>query len=240
MEWQDTGIVLSARRHGEGSIILNLLTAAHGRHAGLVKGGASRRSRGIYEPGNFLSATWRARLPEHLGSYTAELVAGNAALLMDDPLKLAALTSALSLCDTGLPENHAYPAIYDGLLILIESLKESEASWPTVYVKWELGLLGELGFGLDLSCCAATGVTDNLTYVSPKSARAVSEDAAAPYIDKLIPLPPFLLNPGTLASPDEVLQGLNLTAFFLERHVFPHKDHSLPDARRRLMERLRT
>ncbi|MBL6945241.1 MAG: DNA repair protein RecO [Rhodospirillales bacterium] len=236
MEWVDQGIVLSARRHGETSAIVTLLTRRFGRHAGLVRGGAGKRLRGILQPGNTVQARWRARLPEHLGSMMCELTHSYAATVMDDADRLAALSSACALAEAALPEREAHEAVYDGLLVLLQAIEDD--TWPTVYVHWEIGLLGELGFGLDLSECAATGRNDQLAYVSPKSGRAVSLAAGEAYKNKLLPLPAFLVSSQGKGSAQDVADGLRLSGYFLERHVFTHRDQGLPAARRRLAARL--
>lgn len=238
MEWTDDGIVLSLRRHGESAAIVTLLTREHGRHSGLVRGAMGKSARGIYQPGNRLRATWRARLAEHLGTLQCELVTPHAAAVMADADRLACLTAACAVAEDSLAEHEAHPAAFEGLEILLQSLNGED--WPTVYVKWEVGLLSELGFGLDLSACAATGVTEDLVHVSPKSGRAVSREAGLPYRDRLLPLPVFLLEAGTAGDPDAVLQGLKLTQHFLESHVFVHRREShQPPARQRLIERLK-
>ncbi len=240
MEWNDEGIVLAGRRHGEAALVVSLLTRDHGRHAGLVHGGGSRRARGTYQPGNRVSAHWRARLEAHLGTYRCELVAGEAARFLDDPVRLAALASACALIEAGLPERAPHSALYQVTLALIEALPG--ADWGRVYVAWEVALLSELGFGLDLSACAATGATEDLAYVSPKSGRAVSLAAGAPWHDRLLPLPRFLVAPTGPAEPGEgpeILAGLRLTGHFLEVHLFGAANRDLPAARRRLAERLR-
>ncbi len=238
MEWTDEGIVLSARGHGESSAIATLLTLRHGRHAGLVRGGAGKRKRGVLQPGNRVVARWRARLSEHLGELSCELTEAVAAPLFGDPLKLAGLAAACAVCEAVLPERQPHTAVYNGLTILLAALS-GDKQWPSVYVKWELGLLGELGFGLDLSRCAATGSNDQLAYVSPKSGRAVSISAAEPYLDKLLPLPAFLIAEGASGSAGEVADGLRLTGYFLGRHVFAHHRRPPPAARLRLVQRLR-
>lgn len=239
MEWIDDGIVLSARKHGESSAIVTLLTRQHGRHAGLVRGGTGKRLRGILQPGNSVQASWRGRLAEHLGTYTIDAGHAYAAAALSDPLRLAALTSAAALAETALPEREPHPAIYEGLEVLLANLEHDDV-WPIIYIKWELGLLSELGFGLDLNACAATGSIDDLTYVSPKSGRAVSTDAAQPYKDRLLPLPTFLTTSGLGGNSQEIRQGLKLTGHFLEHHVFAHRDANLPAARRRLADRFRS
>jgi DNA repair protein RecO (recombination protein O) len=239
IEWSDDGIVLSARRHGESGAIVSLLTRAHGRHAGLVLGGAGRRARGVYEPGNRVAATWRARLSEHLGHYACELAESRAAALLDDALRLAALSSAAAILDAALPEREPHERLYDSLDDLVARLCDLSASWPALYVRFELDLLTDLGFGLDLSRCAATGRSDDLAYVSPKTGRAVSSAAAEPYRDRLLTLPSFLRNgaPSQPVPRADILAGLSLTGFFLEQHVFAHQPvHTLlPPARERLV-----
>ncbi len=245
IEWSDDGIVLSARRHGESAAIVSLLTRAHGRHAGLVLGGAGRRARGVYEPGNRVAATWRARLSEHLGHFACELAESRAAALLDDALRLAALTSATALLDAALPEREPHERLFDSLDALVAQLCDASTapSWPARYVRFELDLLTELGFGLDLSRCAATGQSDDLAYVSPKTGRAVSTTAGEPYRDRLLSLPSFLTRPAVRngISPADILNGLRLTGFFLEQHVFAHQPTSnagrsaLPAPRDRLI-----
>lgn len=242
MEWSEDGIVLSARKHGESAAIVQLLTRDHGRHAGLVRGGAGRKARGIYQPGNRVAAIWRARLAEHLGNYSCELLASLAAGLLDDPVRLAGLASACALTETVLPEREPHPAVHDGLAALLADLDDAAgdgaAAWAQTYVRWELTLLAELGYGLDLSACAATGRNDELAWVSPKSGRAVSLSAGEPYRDRLLPLPSFLLDGGE-AGPGEIEQGLALTGHFFARHVFAPHGRRLPAARTRLAARLR-
>jgi len=239
MDWTDRGIVLSARKHGETSLIVQLLTERHGRHAGLVRGGASSRARGLYQPGNLLSAHWRARLSEHLGNYSCEMITGSAAALLDNGGKLAALSAAAALAETALPEREPHTDVFESVSALIAALgaAASAADWAPAYVRFEVGLLTSLGFGLDLERCAATGTNDNLAFVSPKTGRAVSLSAGEAWRDKLLALPPFLLA-ATKPGPGEVGLGLALTGYFLERHVFAPQDKRLPAARVRLGERL--
>ena len=247
IEWSDDGIVLSARRHGESAAIVSLLTRAHGRHAGIVLGGAGRRARGVYEPGNRVAAVWRARLSEHLGHYACELAESRAAALLDDAVRLAALSSAAALLDAALPEREPHARLYDSLDGLVARLCDPSASWSALYVRFELDLLTDLGFGLDLSRCAATGQSDDLAYVSPKTGRAVSAAAGAAYADLLLRLPRFLkgsAQEGLAASRVDIAAGLKLTGFFLERHVFsqhaadPNPKGGIPAARDRLVVRL--
>jgi len=235
MDWQDEGIVLSARPYGEDALVLHLLTRAHGRHAGMVRGGQSRRTRGLYEPGSRLYVSWRARLADQLGNYACEPVGGTgAALLLDRPGPLAALASVLALAERALPEREAHGAVYDGLLALIEALAEDH--WGEATVAWELALLRDLGFGLDLSSCAATGRNDQLAYVSPKSGRAVSLSAGEAWRERLLPLPAFLVG-GEAGGEAAICEGLRLTGFFLERDVFGPHHQPLPPARERLYAR---
>lgn len=241
MEWRDHGIVLGARRHGETSLVVSLLTAGHGRHAGLVKGGAGKSARGTYQPGNLVSCIWKARLEDHLGLYACELLDANAAALLHDAGRLAALTAACAVVDAAVAEREPHPALYDATLALLTALRVPEAPpWAETYVRWELVLLAEMGFGLDLASCAATGEAEDLIWVSPKSGRAVSAGAGAPYAAKLLPLPPFLRPDGedAPATVDEVRQGLRLTGYFLDHHVFAPRQRRLPAARDRLVERL--
>lgn len=238
MNWSDEGYVLSVRRHGEASAIVNLLTPNHGRHAGLVRGGMGRRLRGVLQPGNQVSANWRGRLAEHLGSYTVEGLRDHAAGLLSDGDRLAGLTSAAAVTEAALPEREPHLAIHDGFAALLSALG-GESAWAAVYVRFELGLLAELGFGLDLSQCAVTGSAEDLAYVSPRSARAVSRGAAGPYKERLLTLPGFLL-PGAREMPAtaDILDGLKLTGYFLASQVFAPHNKPLPAARDRLIERL--
>ena len=237
LDWTDDGIVLSARKHGETSAILTLLTHGHGRHLGLVRGGAGKRARGMLQPGNRLHARWRARLADHLGTYTCETTDAAAAGLLKDKRRLAALSAACAITESTLPEREPHPQVFDGLIGLIRALADDD--WPIAYVKWELALLAELGFGLDLSVCAATGQNDQLAYVSPKSGRAVSLAAGQPYKRSLLPLPAFLLAGGPPGGPQDIADGLKLTGYFLERNVYRHMDRGLPPARARLAARLK-
>ena len=239
MEWNDDGIVLASRPHGESSAVVQLLTRIHGRHAGLVRGGASRRGRHVVEPGTLVSATWRARLAEHLGHLALDPSRHVGARLLDEPMRLAALSATCALAAAALPEREPHVGAFDGMLALLETLEADDdgALWPAVYVRWELGLLGELGFGLDLARCAATGRGDDLAFVSPRTGRAVSRDAGAPYADKLLVLPPFLCG-GSEAGPEAVGQGLAITGHFLARHVFAALNQPLPPARERLVDLL--
>jgi len=238
MEWSDAGIVLSARPHGEGHAVVEIFTARHGRHAGLVYGGSGRRRRAAVEIGNTVKAEWRGRVAENLGVFTLEVEEARAARLLDDPLALAGLASACAVLRGALAEREAAPGVYAATSVLLGALDDPDI-WPALYVKWELGLLQEAGFGLDLTRCAATGRRDDLTHVSPRSGGAVCAEAAEPYLDRLLPLPGFLLAAQAgEASPSAVLQGLSLTGHFLERRIFWPAGGDLPEPRKRLAERL--
>lgn len=235
IEWQDEAIVLRATPHGETAVVVSLLTRAHGRHMGLVSGGQSRSKQAMLQPGQMVQAMWRSRLSDQLGTYTLESSDAYPALVLDDAAALAGLSSACAVADAALPEREPHPAIYEGLSALLETF--SSAAWPYAYVRWELGLLSELGYGINLSACAVTGVVDDLTHVSPKTGRAVCRSVAEPYRDKLLELPGFLTGRGEI-SPDSLQQGLRLTGFFLEKCAFAVHHAPLPAARARLVERL--
>ena len=239
MEWRDRGIVLGLKRLGEYDVILDTLTAEHGRHSGLVKGGVSRKYRGVLQPGNELDLVWRARLESHLGTFSLEPGRMRSALLLGLPDRLGALSAACALAAVALPEREGHGPVYHGLQALLDALEAEDDHWGAVMVRWELGLLEALGFGLDLSACAATGVNEHLIYVSPKSGAAVSAEAGAPYRDKLLPLPAFLGGRNVEAhGPADVLAGLALTGYFLERHVLAPHGAGLPAARARLVATL--
>lgn len=239
MHWRDEGIVLSARRFSESAAIVNLLTREHGRHAGLLQGGGGSKGRAILQPGNAVSAQWRARLSEQLGNFQLELTSGLTALLFDDVLRLAALDAACALADAALPEREPHPGAFAGMARLRELLAAGRGGWAAEYVRFELDLLAELGFGLDLETCAATGSRENLHFVSPKSGRAVSAAAAEPFRDKLLALPEFLrATDARPAALGDVLAGLALTGWFLDAWVLQPHGAALPAARARLVERL--
>ena len=230
MDWMDDGIVLGSRKYGENNAIVTLFTRKHGRHLGIVHGG--RRVRGIYQPGNLVSTRWRARLSEHLGTFVCELNQSFAGTILDDSLRLAALISACAVANVTLPEREPHGAAYQGLLDFLGTLMTP--NWLCTYVRWELLLLKELGYGLDLAACAATGSKENLLYVSPKSGRAVSERAGAPYEDRLLPLPAFLLYDAPWDK-NAIQDGLRLTGYFLDRHVFTTRKEGEPSARSRFL-----
>jgi DNA repair protein RecO (recombination protein O) len=233
MDWSDEGIFLSAKPLGEANAIAEIFTLGHGRHLGLVRGGRSRRMRPLLQPGNLLRVTWRARLSEHLGGFNVELIEAHAARVLDDKLALAAIGSLAGLARL-LPERDPHPSLHAATLHILRSLDAPDA-WPADLVRWELQLLQELGFGLDLSECAATGADRDLAYVSPRSGRAVSRDAGEPYGGKLLALPTFLLDETAPASASDIVAGLALTGYFLERDVLAPHGLRLPQARERLV-----
>lgn len=238
MEWSDEGVVLSVRPHGETAAVLELFTRGHGRHLGLVHGGRSRKLRPILQTGNHVDATWKARIADNLGHFTVELRKGFAALLMEDAAALAAMTSMAELARL-LPERDPHPNLFEITQFVLGFL-DDRAVWPALVVRWELALLDELGFGLDLASCAATGKSTDLVYVSPKSGRAVSSEAGEPYKDRLLDLPVFLRGgTGGAVSWEDVNAGFALTGHFLEARVFTPRDMKMPDARSRLLSYLR-
>lgn len=238
MDWTDDALILALRPHGENAIILEALTRAHGRHLGLVHGGASARRRAAAQPGNRVRLTWRARLSEHLGVYTVELARARAHEMFDRRAALVGLNALAAVANAVLPEREPHAAAFEGADALIDAIAEHEfEDWAPLFVRWELGLLDELGFGLDLSQCAATGASDDLIYVSPWSGRAVSATGGAQYKERLLPLPAFLLGQQAGEPTDaDLAHGLALTAHFLEQSVLaPHRKR-LPEARLRLAD----
>ncbi|MDX2202002.1 MAG: DNA repair protein RecO [Hyphomicrobiaceae bacterium] len=239
MEWSDEGVILSVRPHGETGAVAEVLTRQHGRHLGLVHGGRSRKLRPILQTGNHVDVTWKARLADSLGHFGLELRTPNAARVMEDALALSALTCMAELARL-LPERDPHPNLYEVTQFVLGFLDEPEM-WPALYVRWELALLDELGFGLDLSACAATGATSDLVYVSPKSGRAVSAAAGEPYKERLLALPQFLrAGAGAAVTAADVTAGLELTGHFLEVRVTRPRDLELPEARARLKAALRS
>lgn len=235
MEWTDEAIVIASRTHGETASVTTVLSREHGRHAGLVRGGAGKRARGALQPGNRVQVTWKARLTEQLGTFTWEMRAADGTRWLHDGARLAAISSACALIEVGLPEREAHPESYAALADLMDRIGSD--GWASDYVRWELGLLTQLGYGLDLTSCAATGRNDDLAFVSPRTGRAVSLSAGEPYRDKLLAMPAFLAldSAGTKA---EVVTGLALTGYFLDRWVFAAIGKALPPARARLVAAL--
>lgn len=234
MQWSDEGVVLSVRPHGETAAVVELWTRAHGRHLGLVHGGRSRRLRPILQIGNHVDATWKARLGDHLGHFALELRRGFAAEVMENGAGLAALSTMTSLTRL-LPERDPHPNLYEITLFVLGFLND-QTVWPALLVRWELGLLEELGFGLDLGKCAATGSNDHLIYVSPKTGRAASASAGEPYAKRLLKLPQFLTRHRSGAvTNDDVLAGFALTGHFLQARVLKPREAPMPDARARML-----
>jgi DNA repair protein RecO (recombination protein O) len=230
MQWADEGIVLGRKRHGEANAVLELMTRDHGRHLGLVRGGTGSRLRPVLQPGNRVSVVWQARLDEHLGHYSVEALDARAASLLAIPHALYGLTHLAALCRL-LPERDPHPRLHTALADLLELLPHSRPA-ATGLVRFELQLLSELGFGLDLASCAASGAHLDLAYVSPRSGRAVSRQAGEPWKDRLLALPAFLLEPCPEgASDDDILAGFALTGFFLTRYVLDPRGLKLADAR---------
>jgi DNA repair protein RecO (recombination protein O) len=228
MEWRDEGVVIGVRGHGETSAIAEILTAEHGRCLGMVRGGRSRQMRPVLQPGNLVMVTWRARLEDHLGVFQLEPLALKAGFILSYPFRLAGLSTLMALAQM-LPEREPHPRLYHAAHVVLSAI-EDDAVWPALLVRWEMGLLDELGFGLDLAKCAATGGVEELHYVSPRTGRAVSREAGQPYQDRLFSLPGFLRGDGDILLGD-VLAGLKLTGYFLERHVFGPRAIAMPQAR---------
>jgi len=240
MDWRDEGIVISVRRHGESAAVVDLFTAVHGRHSAVVRGGGGRRMAPLLQPGARLAVEWSARLEEHLGHFRVDPVGAPIAAIMADRAALAGLGSVAALIAVTLPERDAHPALYGATRDLVAALGVAP-DWPARYACWELALLAELGFGLDLASCAATGAVDGLAFVSPRSGRAVSAAAGAPWAGRLLPLPAFLRE-GWSAPPDarSVAEALALTGHFLETRVAPGlRRETLPAARARAVEAIR-
>lgn len=234
IEWRDQGAVIAARPHGETSVIVEMFTPAHGRHAGVVRGGASRKMAATLQPGAQVDATWKARLDDHLGAFTIEPLRSRAAQVMQDRLALAGLNAVCALLSMVLPERETHEPLYHRTIALLDLLGQTDI-WPLAYLQWEMALLDELGFGLDLSACAATGVNEDLCYVSPKSGRAVSAQGAGEWADRLLPLPDVMKGTGN-ADTSEIVAGLRTTGHFIEHRLISSLgDRPVPAARGRLV-----
>lgn len=239
MEFQSQGFITSVRPHGDASAVVSVLTPDKGRYCGYVKGAMAKKYRGVLDSGNAVEFRWFSRLEDNLGSMTVELIKPHASDYMDDAVKLSALQSICAMIDMCLPERENHPAVYEGMRVFIDHL-DSDV-WAETYVFLEMALLKELGFGLDLLACAATGQidgtgNDQLAYISPKTGRAVSLSAGEPYKDKLLPLPPFLIG---RASDDrkDILDGLEVMEYFFTHRVFSQTYQVMPDARLRFIQR---
>lgn len=236
MDWREEGLLLASRRHGENAAIVEVFTETHGRHAGIVRGGSSRKMAPVLQPGTQVDVTWRARLEEHLGSFTVEPVQSRAAVLMGDRRTLAGLNALTGLLVFALPERQPHAALYHQTLTVLDMMEGDH--WPLAYLRWELSLLEELGFGLDLSACAVTGSAEGLTYISPKSGRAVAKGSAGQWSDILLPLSPALLGRGD-GSARDIQDGLRATGYFLRMWLAPALGNKpLPEARGRLVDAL--
>ena len=235
MEWREEGIVLGVRRQGETSAVAEIMTRARGRHLGLVRGGRSRKLQPVLQPGNQVEATWRARLDEHLGFMTVEPVQLRAAHLMESAIGLHGI-QLLAAHIRLLPERDAHPRLYDAIQTIVAHLEEPLLAGALI-LRFEVMLLEDLGFGLDLETCAASGRRDDLVYVSPKSGRAVSREAGEPWKDRLLPLPGFLVGADETLDGDSLIQGFRMTRFFLARHVWEPRAIDEPVSRNGAIER---
>ncbi len=235
IEWRDDGILLSVRPHGETSAIVEAFAHDHGRHAGIVLGGVSRRMRPFLQPGVLVTLAWRARLDDHLGHFIVEPLRNRAATALHDRLSLAGIGAVTALLTAVLPERAAHPALYDRTNALLDLLGQPDV-WPLAYLQWELALLDEMGFGLDLSVCTVTGAREGLAYVSPRTGRAVSEAGAGAWASRLMALPPVLRGEGEADAP-AIRAGLAVTGHFIAERLIPEGRDS-PAARERLISAL--
>ncbi|GAM99492.1 DNA recombination and repair protein RecO [alpha proteobacterium U9-1i] len=236
MEWVDDAVVLGARHFGEGKLVVEVFSRAHGRFGGVVHAG--RKTLPIVQAGNIVHAGWKARLADQLGFFQPiEMLEPHATKLLNDPIALAGLSSAVSLIRGAAPERQAYPQLYDALIVLLEAMPQNEI-WPALYTRFELGLLAALGYGLDLTRCAVTGETEGLAWVSPRTGRAATFEAGAPHADVLLRLPPFLLDADAELAEGDIADAFALAGYFLERRLFDQKGEGMPETRRRLIERL--
>ena len=230
MEWTDEGTIIGLKAHGESAVILEAMTREHGRHLGLVRGGRSAKAQASLQPGNNVSLTWRARLDEHLGEFRIEPLELRAGRLMETATAVYGVQAMAALLRF-LPERDPHPHLYEALSVILDHLHEP-ADAGELFVRFELAVLNDLGFGLDLLECVATGSREDLCYVSPKSGRAVSREAGAPFADRMLALPAFLGDESRHAADAEALaDGFRLTAFFLNRHVCEPRGLDLASAR---------
>jgi DNA repair protein RecO (recombination protein O) len=237
MEWDAPAIILDVRPYSEGDAVATVMTEQHGLHRGLARGGASRGKAGTWQPGNMVQVRWTARLSDQLGSFAGELIHAGAANAMQEALSLSMLTSVCAVAEGALPEREPLPRVFAGLLRLIPRLPLGEDAL-TELVEWEMVVLSDLGYGLDLSTCAVTGRTEGLAYVSPKTGRAVTREGAGEWAARLLPLPGFLVGTAAVADAEAWRDGLRLTGHFLARDAFGHQHRPLPQARRMLYDRL--
>lgn len=234
MEWQAPAIILDVRPYNDADALVMVMTQSHGPHRGLVRGGLSRRHASLWQPGNLIEARWIGRLAEGLGTLSAELVHPAAAIVLDDALRLATLSSACAIAQGALPEREPHPIVFGGLVGLVADLATDPAPLETL-IRWEASLLAELGYGLDLETCAVTGATTGLAFVSPRSGRAVSSAAAGAWAERLLPMPAFIN--GGASDPTAWRDGLRLTGHFLARDPFGLQHRPLPPARLMLYDR---
>ena len=235
IEWRDEAALLAVRPFGETSVIIEVFSQSHGLHAGVVRGGTSRKLSGVLQPGAQVMVTWKARLDSHLGSFTVEPLRSRSANAMQDRISLAGLNAVCALLVMVLPEREDHPALYTRTVALLDLLGQGEV-WPLAYLRWEQALLEEMGFGLDLTRCAVTGTDTALAFISPKTGRAVSRDGAGDWADRLLPLPPVLRGAGEAGNP-EIAQALAVTGYFIEHRLIRSLgDRAVPAARQRLVE----
>ncbi len=236
-EWNDTGLILSVRPHAETAAIVNVLTADHGRHAGLVRGGQSSKMRGLLQPGNLVDVHWRARLEEHLGAMSFDIIKPYASTVLDDPFRLAGLASVCAIMEATLPEREPARGVYDATDLVVQMITDLDAGdhWLGGYIRWEIGMLGVAGYALGLEKCGVTGATSDLRYVSPRTGVAVTAAGAGIHAPRLLPLPSFLGGVGEKTLEEDLLDGMELTGHFLEKKVFGLQHQPLPPARERLI-----
>jgi len=233
MEWQDNGIVLSLKNYGERSGLLEVLTSSHGRHLGIVRDIRSQFRKGALQPGNTLQLNWRARISEHLGSFTFDVVESRAAKIMNNKLALVGLQTLVAYTKM-LPERDSVGNLYKALCIVLDAMSNND-DWLELLIKWEMGFLAELGFGIDISKCVVTSSVDDLMYVSPKSRKAVSKDIGEPYKHKLLKLPSFLID-NKKSKKTDVINGFLLTGFFLNKDVYEPLGLKMPNSRDRILK----
>jgi DNA repair protein RecO (recombination protein O) len=238
IEWRDEGALIRVRKHGESSAIIEVFTPSRGLTAGIVRGGTSRKIAPTLQPGAQLDVTWKARLEDHLGSFTVEPIRSRTAQVMQDRLALAGLNAVTGLLSFLLPDREAHAPLYARTVQLLDLLGQNDV-WPLAYLQWEVALLDEMGFGMDLSACAVSGLNDDLFYVSPRTGRAVSRLAAGEWADRLLPLPHVLLGKGD-ADLNEIVLALRTTGHFLNNHLSKSLGNfPIPEARQRLIDTMR-